>query len=201
MDYQILVNKENLLDSDYVPENMVEINEPTGEKADPNYVNMLEKETYIAFKKMQKEALKDGLEIFVDSSYRSYDYQKNVYDRFVNEKGLEYAERYCAIPGSSEHQTGLAFDVISRRDGVLIEKSSDDDPEINWLKKNSYKFGFILRYPKDKENITGYNYERWHYRYVGEEVAKIMHDEGILTLEEYLSKYVKNKGIMKVHSF
>jgi len=184
-----------LLSRDYVPKGLVEIDEPSGEKVDPNYVNKLDELVYKEFKVMQKAALLEGYEIFVDSSYRSYDYQQRVFDSLVRDKGLEHASKYCAVPGSSEHQTGFAFDVISRRDGVLIEKANEDDPELLWLRDNSYKYGFILRYPKGKEEITGYNFEPWHFRYVGKEASKEMHDNGIATLEEYV--FLKQNKKMK----
>ena len=185
MDFTILVNKDNLLKEDYVPENLVEVHEPTGEKIDKSYINRLNKTAYEFFKIMQKEALKQGYEIFIDSSYRTYEYQKLVFEKNVEEHGIEHAKKYVAPPGGSEHQTGLAFDVIARRNGTMIEKSSDEDPEFIWMKENSYKFGFILRYPKDKEQITGFNYERWHYRFVGPEISIYMKENNIETLEEY----------------
>lgn len=185
MDYTILVNKNNLLKEDYVPENLVEIHEPTGEKIDKTYINRLNKTAYEFFKIMQKEALNQGYEIFIDSSYRTYEYQKIVFENNVEEHGIEHAKKYVAPPGGSEHQTGLAFDVIARRNGTMIEKSSDEDPELIWMKENAYKFGYILRYPKDKEQITGFNYERWHYRFVGPEISIYMKENNIETLEEY----------------
>ncbi len=195
MDYQILVNKDNILNKDYVPEDLVEIYEPAGKKMDPNYINKLDKFVYQEFKEMQKDALLCNYEIFVDSSYRSFDYQQKVFDEIEAKKGLEYALRYCALPGSSEHQTGLAFDVIVRRDGVLIEETNENDPELIWLRDNSYKYGFILRYPKGKEEITGYNFEPWHFRYVGRDTALKMHDSGITTLEEYT---ITKKDVKKI---
>lgn len=185
MDFTILVNKNNLLKEDYVPENLIEIHEPTGEKIDKSYINRLNKTAYEFFKIMQKEALKQGYEIFIDSSYRTYEYQKLVFEKNVEENGIEHAKKYVAPPGGSEHQTGLAFDVIARRNGTMIEKSSDEDPELIWMKENAYKFGYILRYPKDKEQITGFNYERWHYRFVGPEISIYMKENNIETLEEY----------------
>ena len=195
MDYQILVNKDNILNKDYVPEDLVEIYEPAGKKMDPNYINKLDKFVYQEFKEMQKDALLCNYEIFVDSSYRSFDYQQKVFDEIEAKKGLEYALRYCALPGSSEHQTGFAFDVIVRRDGVLIEETNENDPELIWLRDNSYKYGFILRYPKGKEEITGYNFEPWHFRYVGRDTALKMHDSGITTLEEYT---ITKKDVKKI---
>ena len=184
IDYEILVNKEHLLDKYYVPEGLVDINEPTGIKIDTTYVNRLDSEVYKSFKEMQKDALKEGYEIFVDSSYRSYDYQEKVYNSYVAERGLEYATQYVALPGSSEHQTGLAFDVIYRRNGEMLDDQFDTDPEMIWLHENAYKYGFILRYPKGKEDITGFNYEPWHFRYVGKDLAFKMKERDI-TLEEY----------------
>lgn len=197
MEYLKVVNKKNRLERNYIPENMVEIHQPTGEKIDLNYVNQLNKEAYAHFLDMQQDALKEGYEIFIDSSYRSYDYQQKVFDDTVRTKGIEYANRYCSLPGSSEHQTGLAFDVIIRRDGKMQENSYDDDEEIIWLMNNCHKYGYILRYPKGKEDITGYNYERWHYRYVGKEVAEEMYYNDIATLEEYVLLKQKTKKRVK----
>jgi D-alanyl-D-alanine carboxypeptidase len=189
MDYEILVNKENLLAGDYIPDTMVEIHEPMGSKIDSTYINRLDKEVYRNFKIMQADALKEGFEIFVDSSFRSYEYQERVFNSIVLEKGLDHAIKFVAPPGGSEHQTGLAFDVIYRRNGIMLEEQNEFDPEIQWLFNNSYKYGFILRYPKGKEDITGFNFEPWHYRYVGKELAKELF-ENSETLEEY---YMKRK--------
>ena len=184
MSFTILVNKENLLSKDYVPEDLVEIHEPMGSKLDKTYINRLNREAYNAFKDMQKEALKDGYEIFVDSSYRTYEYQEKVFNDVVLKKGLEHAQRFVAPAGGSEHQTGLAIDVIFRRNGEMIEEQSENDPEIQWLFANSYKYGYILRFPKGKENKTGFNFEPWHFRYVGRKAAKKMYASD-LVLEEY----------------
>ena len=184
MNYEILVNKENLLPSDYVPETMVEIHEPMGSKLDESYVNRLDKEAYACFKQMQTDALKEGYEIFIDSSYRPYEYQERLFNSIASEKGLDHATKYVAPPGGSEHQTGLAIDVIFRRNGEMIEEQKEDDPEIMWLFSNSHKYGFILRYPKGKEGITGFNFEPWHFRYVGRVLAQEIYQNG-LTLEEY----------------
>lgn len=186
MDYTMLVNKDNLLESDFVPEDLIEIHEPTGSKIDKTYINKLNKEAYASFKLMQAEALKNGYEIFVDSSYRSYDYQVRVFDETQELKGLEHTFNTVALPGASEHQTGLAIDVIFRRNGEMIEEQKETDPEIIWLFNNCYKYGYILRYPKGKEDITGISFEPWHFRYVGLELAQELHENG-LTLEEHYS--------------
>ena len=186
MDYSILVNKENLLDEDFVPEDLVEIHEPTGSKIDKTYINKLNKQAYVCFKLMQEAALNMGYEIFIDSSYRSYDYQVRVFDKNQEEKGLDHTFSTVALPGASEHQTGLAIDIIFRRNGEMIEEQKETDPEIMWLFNNCYKFGFILRYPKGKEEITGFSFEPWHFRYVGLELAQELHENN-QTLEEYYS--------------
>lgn len=194
MNYTILVNKNNLLSSDFVPEDLVttDNNENNFHNyRDPNFKPMICASILPYLKTMQQAALNAGLkEIIVDSGYRPYEYQKVVFDRFVDEVGYEEACKKVALPGSSEHQTGLAFDIAYMKNGEYQEKTSDEDPEIIWLKENSYKYGFILRYPLGKEKITGYSYERWHYRFVGIELATTLYEEG-LTLEEY---YERLKG-------
>jgi D-alanyl-D-alanine carboxypeptidase len=184
MNYEMLVNKENLLTSDYVPESMEEIHEPMGSKLDETYVNRLDKEAYANFKQMQNDALKEGYEIFIDSSYRPYEYQERLFNAIMLEKGIDHATKYVAPPGGSEHQTGLAIDIIFRRNGEMIEEQKEDDPEIMWLFANAHKYGFILRYPKGKEAVTGFNFEPWHFRYVGRVLAQEIYQNG-LTLEEY----------------
>ena len=136
---------------------------------------------------MKQDALKKGINLMVGSGYRSYDYQQVIWDHYVESKGLEEAKKFVAIPGSSEHQTGLAFDVAFIRNNEYSLIALETDPEIKWLLKNAYKYGFILRYPKDKENITGYSYEPWHYRFVGIKLAKMLYKNN-LTLEEYYKK-------------
>lgn len=195
----LLVNKDNLLDKYYIQKNLIIIDEPTGEKADKTYKNMLAKEAYIAFKEMQKEALEYGYKIFVDSSYRSYEYQEQVYKQSILKNGIEYTTKYCAIPGASEHQTGLACDIIVCREGQMIEEPTETDEELIWCMKNCYKYGFILRYPKGKESITGYNFEPWHYRYVGKEISNYMKSNKINTLEELV--YQNNKSLKKERSY
>ena len=182
--FAILVNKNHPLNRNFIPSDMVEIHEPMGSKLDKSYVNMLNQTAYNAFKQMQAMALNEGFEIFIDSSYRSYAYQENVFNDVAKEKGLEHTQKYVALPGTSEHQTALAIDIIYRRNGIMIEDQLDTDSEILWLMNNAHQFGFILRYPLGKEDITGYSYEPWHYRYVGIELAFKLYNDN-LTLEEY----------------
>ena len=132
-----------------------------------------------AFDEMQAAAADEGLNIYISSGFRSYDYQAGLYQRYVDKDGKAEADRYSARPGHSEHQTGLAFDLNS------IDNSFADTAEGKWVTKNCYKYGFIIRYPADKEDVTGYMWEPWHVRYLGKETAQSVYDSG-LCLEEYL---------------
>ncbi len=128
-----------------------------------------------------------GLQLQLGSGYRSATYQKTLYDGYVSSLSKAEADRSSARPGHSEHQTGLALD-FTRIDGKChLEACFGDMPEGKWLIDNAYTFGFILRYTSDKEQVTGYMYEPWHFRYVGHELAKEMHDKGVKTLEEFFS--------------
>ena len=155
----LIVNKTYALPADYAP----------GVNA----------EAQAAFDEMQAAAADEGLNIYISSGYRSYDYQAGLYQRYVNKDGKAEADRYSARPGHSEHQTGLAFDLNS------IDNSFADTAEGKWVTKNCYKYGFIIRYPADKEDVTGYMWEPWHIRYLGKETAQSVYDSG-LCLEEYL---------------
>lgn len=190
-DYTFLVNKDHLLSSDYVPENLVITDDNENnfhDYKDPNFKPMISADILPYFEAMQKAAEALGLrKIIVDSGYRPYEYQQVIFYKSVAEKGLEETLRLVSLPGSSEHQTGLAIDIAYMDNGVYIEKTSDEDPEIKWLKENAYKFGFILRYPEGKEDVTNIQYERWHYRFVGVEMATILYAEGI-TLDEYYER-------------
>lgn len=177
----MLVNKTNILDKDYVPSNLV--------LTDSLYKDgiYLENETFLAFKKMQKEALKEGYKIDIMSGYRDYEYQKSLYDKLVYEKGKNYAFRSVAMGGASEHQTGLAVDFcVYMGDRCYIEHDIADLMATKWVHDNCSKYGFIVRYPFDKEEITKYNYEPWHLRYVGDWAMNIY--KSGKTLEEYLGK-------------
>ena len=131
-----------------------------------------------ALAKMQKAAAADGINLFVISGYRSYSYQESVYASWVSIDGKAQADRYSARPGFSEHQSGYAFDLNS------CESSFADTPEAKWLEAYCAEYGFIIRYPKGKESVTGYIWEPWHVRYIGVEKAKAVTASG-LTLEEY----------------
>lgn len=139
------------------------------------------------FNKMKEAASKEGINLYVVSGFRSYDIQNQLYNRYVARDGKEEADTYSARPGHSEHQTGLAADINS------VSEEFENTPEGKWLANNCYKYGFIIRYPKGKESITGYIYESWHIRYVGVDIATSLYNNGNwIALEEYLgitSKY------------
>ncbi len=143
-------------------------------------------ETYSAFQELVVGAANEGLDIYLSSGFRSYDYQSQIYNNYVDEYGQATADTFSARPGYSEHQTGMAIDVNT------IDDSFAGTPEAIWLEQHCTEYGFIIRYPQDKENITGYQYEPWHIRYVGKEVAQAVKDaasaagDPCLTLEEYL---------------
>lgn len=176
-DKVLLVNKHFRLADDYEPKELVLYND---------YLYMTP-ETLAAFEEMAAAAALEDLSIRPGSTYRSVDYQRDLYNAYVEEDGQEETDQYSARPGSSEHHTGRAIDLIGP-DGTL--DSFEDTLESSWVHEHGYKYGFILRYKKDIENITGYMYEPWHITYVGVEAATTMHEENIASLEEYYVKYV-----------
>ena len=176
----ILVNKYNKLSENYVPDLVT-----MGSDYSRSGLKM-QKEAYEHFKDMVDGAKEAGYTIYNISSYRSYSTQNNLYNNYAKRDGQKKADTYSARPGYSEHQTGLASDINTVQDSFEYTK------EYKWLKDNSYKYGFILRYPKGKEYITGYQFEPWHYRYVGLDVAKYIYEHDI-TYEEYYEYFVKNK--------
>ncbi|GEP84924.1 D-alanyl-D-alanine carboxypeptidase [Staphylococcus piscifermentans] len=135
--------------------------------------------------KMIEDGRKHGLNILYRSGFRSYAEQTQLYNSYVQRDGKAAADKYSAAPGTSEHQTGLAFDVGTNPSNADFKEAFGQTREGKWLADNAYKYGFILRYPKGKEKITGYQYEPWHFRYVGKKDAKKIHAQK-LTLEEYL---------------
>lgn len=137
------------------------------------------------FYKMTSDASKKGLYIYFSSGFRSYDYQSQLYNDYVARDGQAVADTYSARPGHSEHQSGLAIDVNQ------IDNTFDNTAEAKWLADHCHEYGFILRYPQGKEDITGYQYESWHVRYVGTDLSYAIRNSG-LTMEEYFgidSKY------------
>ncbi|WP_165843801.1 M15 family metallopeptidase [Planococcus halotolerans] len=164
----LLANKQNPLPSDYAPG--------------------VNPEAQSAFDAMRAEALKSNIDLTAFSTFRDFARQKQLYEGYVAKDGQEKADRYSARPGFSEHQTGLAFDIgESGAEQHWAAASFGDTEAGKWVAENAHRFGFILRYPEGKEQLTGYMHESWHFRYVGKEVAKEIYDEKI-TLEEYLEQ-------------
>lgn len=181
----ILVNKHNYLKEDYVPENLKSLSSTYA----LSNMKMVE-EAANAFESLSKDASKENYKVIAMSTYRSYEYQVDLYNKYVKSDGKEAADTYSGRPGNSEHQTGLAVDVYNQTETYTnFEKTK----EYNWMQENAYKYGFILRFPKDKENETGYEFESWHIRYVGKELAKKLYNNGNwITMEDYFgidSKY------------
>jgi D-alanyl-D-alanine carboxypeptidase len=164
----VIVNKNNKLSYFYRPYDLVKLNE--------NYAyqdKYLRNEAAINFEKLSEEAKELGYNIIVVSAYRSYFYQNVLYNNYIDTLGEEKALLASAKPGHSEHQTGLSIDVATNNISYSDFESTN---EFKWLKNNAHKYGFILRYPKGKENITGFKYEPWHYRYVGVELATYLYE-------------------------
>ena len=174
IDNHIIVNKTYNVPNSYIPDN------PYEEVKTDKCNNCINKDVMEAFNRMKSDALALGLNIYISSGYRSYNYQNNLYNRYVSISGKDGADTYSARPGYSEHQTGTCFDLNS------IDDSFQYTNEGKWIDKNAYLYGFIIRYPKGKESITGYQYESWHLRYIGEDISKKLYNNGDwITLEEY----------------
>ena len=182
------------LSRNFVPNNMVEPKEFIHKDCTYDEVEskiLIKEEVYIAFKELDKFLRENGYKVFIDSGYRSYSYQEYILNMYKEKYGEEEGTKLCAKPGFSEHQLGLAIDLgFENKDGIYISSITEDSEEYNILKCNAYKFGFILRYPKGKEDITKYNFEPWHFRYVGKRLAKILYENDIC-LEEYYDNILK----------
>ena len=181
----VLVNKEYPVDENYVPADLVKLNYCAADRSAEWQV--MTREAADAFNKMAGDALAEGYEIVATTAYRSYNFQNYLYNSYVEREGQAAADTFSARPGKSEHQTGLAADVTSASVNYRLTSDFGDTEEGKWLAENCYKYGFIMRYQKGKEDITGYIYEPWHVRYVGQKAAKEIWERD-LTLEEYLGK-------------
>lgn len=180
----VILNKHYYSDENYKGLNLIDID------SEYNLYNTsfkLSKECYEAFLKMYNDAKEQGYAFKINSAYRSYEKQIKIYQGWVNKDGVKQADTYSARAGFSEHQTGYAFDV---RDYPFTNDDYSKTKSFTWVSENAYKYGFIIRFPKDKEYITGYQYEPWHYRYCGIECATYIHDNNI-TFEEYYEYFIK----------
>ena len=181
--YLTLVNKKHKL-----PENWLEKIELISAKNSQGREFLVEKEALEHFNALRSKLLEQGIDIELDSTYRSVERQKELWAEFEETYGRAYCEKYVAVPGYSEHHTGLAIDVCLIKDGRVIDDNDEMIAEVEIFSKIHTllsDYGFILRYMKGKEDITEYSYEPWHFRYVGIKAAKKIYQKGI-TLEEYL---------------
>lgn len=182
----VLANKQHALGPDYSPGDLVKCRYTAGNSSGNVYMRQEAAEN---INRLCEAAADEGLTISVVSAYRSYEYQKNLWNRYVSLDGEALASTYSARPGTSEHQTGLCADVSSPEIGygVAVNLRYENTAPAQWLGKNAWRYGFIIRYPYGMEGITGYTYEPWHIRYVGTTAAKEIYESGV-TLEEYLEQ-------------
>jgi len=179
----MLVNKFYSLSETFEPENITDIS--LSYSYSGNSVSQVANDAYID---MATQAKEDGISLMANSTYRTYTRQDEIYKDFYYSKGISYADQYAARPGHSEHQTGLALDIFTS--GVSTTSDFHESDAYKWLNNNAHLYGFILRYPEGKEYLTGYNYESWHYRYVGKEVAQQIKELDI-TFDEYYAYFIE----------
>ena len=177
----ILLNKYNLVSKSYKPKNLVQV---STEYAKENI--LLTEETKNQFILMAEAAKKENLTLYAISGYRDYTYQKNLYNNYYSIDGNK-ANEYSSKPGHSEHHTGLAIDISNK---TTSYEEFDKTEEFKWMQENAHKYGFILRYPEDKTNETLYQYEPWHYRYVGIKISTYIKKHNI-SFEEYYVKHIE----------
>lgn len=180
----MLVNKHRSLTKDYVPSDLVSIDEEYA--ADDTQAGS--RIAVNAFIQMYKAAKNDGYDLVINSSYRSYEEQEETCNTYRGLYGENYVKNYVALPGFSEHQTGLAFDIGSRNSNIFAESL-----EYEWMQENAYKYGFIQRFPAKYEAITGFRAEPWHYRYVGKKIAKYIYENDI-SFEEYYVLFLDSES-------
>ena len=174
VDGVLIANKTYSLPSDFIPQ------DPEVPVTSQRSTTSLDRTLMSAWRTMQADASSQGLNIYIASAYRSYSYQVNLYNSYVARDGKAAADTYSSRPGNSEHQTGLCFDLNS------IDDSFGDTAEGRWVNDNCYKYGFCIRFPKSKDAYTGYQYESWHLRYVGKDLAEKLYNNGNwISLEEY----------------
>ena len=180
-----IINRDYPLSNNYKPSDLVVPNIPFSFSDKTLDKRKLKQVAAKALEELYETALAEsGLKIYGVSGYRSYERQYEIYGTNLINKGTRHTNLYSAAPGNSEHQTGLAIDVSCESIGFNLDNRFASTPEGIWLKENCWRFGFILRYPKDKEEITGYAYEPWHIRYVGVPLAYYLYNNN-MTLEEY----------------
>lgn len=181
----VIVNKHRQLKpKDYVPAELRPPRMPLRITSSTDEMS-LRPEAAHALEELYKDAKQSGLELMVASAYRGNKYQQSLYYTYVERQGQAEADTQSARPGHSEHQTGWAVDVEPASRKCEVEACFGGMPEGQWVAANAYKYGFVIRYQKDKQAITGYIYEPWHLRYVGKALAEELHKQGNPTLEEF----------------
>lgn len=185
-EYLKLVNKTHAVGSSEDPEDLVKLKTGTKDGVTTTH-DQLRRVPAKHFVQLVKGGKAEGLEFVATSAYRPYAYQKSLHERYAAQDGAVKANTYSAKAGYSEHETGLCLDVSSPSVNYSLTESYGTTTEGKWLANNAHKYGFIIRYPKGKEKITGYDYEPWHLRYVGKAAAKEIYEKEI-TLEEYLGE-------------
>lgn len=181
----VVVNKGRILPTSYAPANLVAPNVPL-RLSSINSEMHVRADTAAAMEKMFAAAKIDGISLKLESGYRSYAEQASVYAGYVSASGQQQADTFSARPGHSEHQTGLAADIEPSDRTCEVEQCFETTPEGKWLAANAYKYGFTIRYKKNTQNLTGYEFEPWHIRYVGIELAAQLNNSG-QTLEQYFN--------------
>lgn len=177
-----LIDKKHNVGSDYVPEGLVKLTQNAHFNINRNDLS-LRPDVFESLKKMADAARADGVTLLVSSTYRSYDYQKALFDKWVRLDGLEEAERESARAGTSQHQMGSAIDFGSITDDFADTKMG------KWMYKNASKFGWSLSFPKGYEDITGYRWESWHFRYVGP-AASALQKKWFCDVQQYMLEYI-----------
>ena len=183
-DLNTIVNKYYQLDETYEPSDLVEISTNAGTYGSSYTKHTARKVVYDDFQALKQACINKGFELYVTSGYRSTVWQKEIYNHMVETYSVERADETCSRPGHSEHTTGLGLDIAL--DQYKYEEV-ENYPQYAWLLSQLSNYGFILRYPKDKEELTGYSYEAWHIRYVGKDLAQKIEKSG-LTFDEYYAR-------------
>jgi len=183
----VLVNRKYNLPDTYVPADLVKLTDVPTVLSNPE-VNQMRSVAYEALKLLFAAAKEEaGYDLYARSGYRSYNTQVSLYSSYVTNHGRAAADTFSAKAGQSEHQTGLVMDITCEAMNFQLDDTFGDTEEGKWVSENAHRFGFIVRYPKGKEDITGYMYEPWHLRYLGVELATDVYESG-LTLEEYFEQ-------------
>ncbi len=193
--YYVLVNKQNALGKEYKPKDLMIPNVRFLEKGVLEK-KFMQRTAASHLETMFNSAAKDNIHLVALSGYRSYQRQNTIYNSNLKKYGQAYTDSVSAKPGHSEHQTGLAMDISAKSAGYSLTQRFGLTKEGKWLADNAHHYGYIIRYQKGKEHITGYTYEPWHIRYVGKELASYLYINK-LTLEEAEPYFIQAELIQK----